>query len=151
MKYLAVLITVIFIFSTTIARDNSPVFGKLIVKMINFENDEGDVRVHLYNSDTKKEFPAGSGKAFKLFVGMIHNNKSEAVFDSLPYGKYALAIHHDKNLDMKMNKNWLGMPAEGWGLSNNIIPVFSLPEFEECQFDVNNEKVEVEVKIRNLP
>ena len=61
-----------------------------------------------------------------------------------PKGEYAIALWHDENNDGKLNKNWLGMPTEGYGFSNNVFGAFGPPDYEECTFKIR------EGEIRNL-
>lgn len=84
-----------------------------------------------------------------VLVSQIHDKKALIIFDNLPYGNYALTVHHDKNLNVKMDRNFLGLPAEGWGLSRNIIPIFKLPIFSDCSFDVQDSVVKIYITVRN--
>ena len=147
MKYFLLILFIISLTCSAYSKENTPT-GKLMVYLYNFESDEGNVRVHLYNGETSQYFPTVSSKAYKVIIAPIHDKKALITFDNLPYGFYALAIHHDKNLNIKM-ENFLGMPAEGWGLSQNIIPIFHLPSFEDCQFDVNKPVNKIGIVIRN--
>jgi uncharacterized protein (DUF2141 family) len=54
-------------------------------------------------------------------------------------GRYALAIFHDENGDGKMNKNMLGIPKEGYGVSNNVKNLMSAPTFKEAAFTHNRD------------
>ena len=47
--------------------------------------------------------------------------------------EYAFAIYHDVNDNGEMDKNWMGIPKEPFGFSNNVKPKFSAPEFESCK------------------
>lgn len=51
-------------------------------------------------------------------------------------GDYAIAVYHDKNGNKEFDKNFLGIPSERFGMSNN--PKFGLksPEYEEAVFSV---------------
>lgn len=40
-------------------------------------------------------------------------------FTGLPAGRYALTVQHDENGDGKLQRNFIGMPTEGVGVSNN--------------------------------
>lgn len=40
-------------------------------------------------------------------------------FPGIPAGRYALTVQHDENGDGKMQRNFIGMPTEGVGVSNN--------------------------------
>jgi hypothetical protein len=51
-------------------------------------------------------------------------------------GTYAVIVFHDENQDGKLDKNFLGVPQEGYGASNNVRHLMSAPEFEEASFVV---------------
>lgn len=40
-------------------------------------------------------------------------------FSGFPAGRYALTVQHDENGDGKLQRNFIGMPTEGVGVSNN--------------------------------
>ena len=60
-------------------------------------------------------------------------------------GDYAVAIYHDKNNNKKFDKNFLGIPSERFGMSNN--PKFGLksPEYEEAVFSVPASGTEINI------
>jgi uncharacterized protein (DUF2141 family) len=62
---------------------------------------------------------------------------AECRFKNLVPGRYAVAIMHDLNGNLILDKNFLGVPKEPWGVSNNVRPNFRAPEFEESSFEIN--------------
>ena len=56
-------------------------------------------------------------------------------------------VAFDENGNKKLDKNFVGMPLEGYGVSNNIRHMMSAPEFKESSFQVNGE-VDKNIKIR---
>ena len=50
-----------------------------------------------------------------------------------PPGTYAVAVHHDANANGAMDSNFLGMPKEGYGVSNDVRSRFRPPRFSEAQ------------------
>lgn len=59
-----------------------------------------------------------------------------AVFRSVPAGRYSVAVFHDENANGRVDTNWLGLPAEGFGFSR--ITPFRVPSFGETSFDLNH-------------
>ncbi len=53
---------------------------------------------------------------------------------SLPPGRYAISIYLDENGNYKLDKNWMGVPREPVGASNNPKSRRGPPRFEECAF-----------------
>lgn len=58
------------------------------------------------------------------------------VFDNVPPGTYAIAVVHDTNGNGRADTNFLGMPTEGVGVSNNVMPRMSAPTFDANKFSV---------------
>jgi uncharacterized protein (DUF2141 family) len=58
------------------------------------------------------------------------------IFDNVPPGTYAMAVVHDTNGNGRADTNFLGMPTEGVGVSNNVMPRLSVPSFDANKFTV---------------
>ena len=54
----------------------------------------------------------------------------------LPHGEYAIAVFVDLNGNGKMDKNFLGIPKEQYGFSNNVMGTMAAPSFEQAKFEV---------------
>ena len=66
----------------------------------------------------------------------ISNNKSVIAIKDLKPGKYAFKFFHDENNDEKLNTNFMGIPKEGYGFSNNAKGKFGPPSFDKMIFDL---------------
>ncbi len=76
----------------------------------------------------------------------ISGGKVVMTFSGLKDGIYAVAIIHDENGNGKMDTNFLGIPAEGVGVSTNP-RVFGKPSFEQGQFSIKgNTAIAIETK-----
>jgi uncharacterized protein (DUF2141 family) len=51
-----------------------------------------------------------------------------------PPGEYGLSIDQDINDDGRLARNFIGLPKEPAGLSNNLRPRFSPPRFTDARF-----------------
>ena len=63
-------------------------------------------------------------------------------------GPYAVVVYHDENDNHKFDRNWIGLPTEGFGVSNDPTLFLAPPSFEESAFEVNGEITHVEVEIK---
>ncbi|MFP4527530.1 MAG: DUF2141 domain-containing protein [Candidatus Kapaibacterium sp.] len=120
--------------------------GKLIVNMAGFAHDRGVVRVHLHNNP--EYFPTKSRKAFMRDTTFVRGTNAKVVFESVPYGDYALSVHHDEDGNRRMNTNFLGIPNEDYGVSNNVKSTFGPPDFEEAKFAINKKITEINIEIQ---
>jgi uncharacterized protein (DUF2141 family) len=105
--------------------------GTLIVLVTGLDNNDGQLLVALYD-DSKSYL----GETPTIGANRVITGKEEFVrFDGLPYGQYAVVVLHDLNKDMDMNKNFLGIPTEGYGFSNNVMGKCGPPSYDQARFD----------------
>lgn len=72
-----------------------------------------------------------------------------AVIEGVPSGDYAISIIHDANRNGKLDSNFMGMPKEGFGFSNNVMGTFGPPSFEKAVIKVTN-SVQISIRARYL-
>lgn len=111
---------------------------QLIIRMEDVKKANGDILIAIFPSE--KGFPFERHQAIALLRASSDKGNTE-VITSLPLGRYAVALFQDANRDGKLNTNFLGMPKEGYGVSNNAINVFSAPRYEEAAFVHNGKTV----------
>jgi uncharacterized protein (DUF2141 family) len=56
------------------------------------------------------------------------------VIKNLRPGKYAFKYFHDENKNENLDLNWIGIPKEGYGFSNNAKGTLGPPSFEKTIF-----------------
>jgi uncharacterized protein (DUF2141 family) len=126
----AFLIVLFTLFSDLEAAENS----QLTVNIINTESNEGQLIIYLHNN--AEYFPKERDKAFKVIKTTIKNNKVKITFSDIPNGTYAIAVHHDDNGNNKVDTNFLGIPNEDFGASNDAKGLMGPPSFEDASFKV---------------
>jgi uncharacterized protein (DUF2141 family) len=62
-------------------------------------------------------------------------------------GIYAVAIYHDENGNEKFDKTWIGLPDEGYGISNNPKIFLSAPAFDEAKFEALNGPTVIDIVV----
>ena len=55
----------------------------------------------------------------------------------LPLGEHAITLFVDFNGNKKIDKNFLGIPKEPYGFSNNVIGNMSAPTFDQAKFVIS--------------
>ena len=126
----------------------SPGFAQsspLQVELTGLRNDKGHVLVSLFNKDTG--FPDDPSKAIQKQKVVVTGDKAIAKFNAVPNGVYAVSVLHDENDDLKMDKNFVGIPKEGYGFSNNAMRLTGPPSFKEASFEHEKNQV-VEIKMK---
>lgn len=63
-------------------------------------------------------------------------------------GTYAIAVYHDKDADHEFDKNFLGIPSEPFGISNDPKIGLSAPPHEKAAFAVQGPATPVTVTLR---
>lgn len=58
----------------------------------------------------------------------------------LPKGECAISMCPDENSDNECNRNFMGIPKEAYGFSNNIKPKFGSPKYKDCKFIFSENK-----------
>ncbi|MDT0689148.1 DUF2141 domain-containing protein [Salegentibacter sp. F188] len=114
------------------------------VEITNFESNKGYVLVALHNTEDsflKEEFLGRKSE--------IKEDKVVVEFDDVPDGTYAISLFHDEDADGEMNTNFIGMPKENYGVSNNAPANFGPPKWKDAKFEVKNgETVKQEIELR---
>ncbi len=69
-------------------------------------------------------------------------------FPKVPHGHYALSLFHDVNSNTKLDKNWLGIPKEGYGFSRDPSIGFGPPGWDETVFTHKGKMMRLSSKLR---
>lgn len=116
------------------------------VKILGIKNSTGSVACALFES------PEGFPKEFleyatNITMIRIRDTKARCNFLDIPPGTYALAVIHDENMDGKLETNWLGVPQEGYGFSNEAQATMSAPSFDDAHFTYDGENLDLTIEL----
>lgn len=119
----------------------------LTVHVTGARNAKGNIRVALFRD--AKGFPNDTSHAIHTQAADIDPQTSSAqvVFADLPDGVYAVSVFHDENMNEKLDKNFVGVPKEGYGASNNPKKRMGPPTFDETKFQLSGTEQSVEIKL----
>lgn len=116
----------------------------LSIKITGVPSDKGKLLVGVYN---KKEGFRDEKYTYKnLTVNAVKGTMTVYIPD-LPNGNYAIAVFHDANENGKLDKNFLGIPTEKYGFSNDAMGAFGPPNFEDCIVKIDGNK-EISIKLK---
>jgi uncharacterized protein (DUF2141 family) len=122
--------------------------NKIVGKVSGLENNKGVCRACLFANEASFN---GHDKPVACVTVPVQNKTAQIVFDHVPAGTYAVSVFHDANNNNKMDKNFLGIPKEGYGASLNKLPFASAPNFKDNKFTLKeNSNATLNIKIRNL-
>lgn len=113
----------------------------LTVNISDVNQGKGHVMVGLYSG----EEAFNQGKTSFGSRVKADNEQEQVVFKDLPAGEYAIKIYQDENSNQKLDFNFIGIPKEGYGFSNNV-GRFGSPKYQETKFRVE-EKTEIQIEL----
>jgi len=93
------------------------------------------------NGQILLEFTNEKGEKITGIAQNITDNKCVIVVNNLKQGKYAFKYFHDENKNENLDANWMKIPKEGYGFSNNAKGTFGPPAFEKTIFEINENTV----------
>lgn len=108
---------------------------------ISGQNKSGILNLAIYNNaEAYDRSVKGEGRSeggfFSGIDSFIELKESHKFVINVPEGIYAIALFIDANKNMKIDKNFLGIPKEQYGFSNNAMGTLSAPSFEQAKFQV---------------
>ncbi len=70
-------------------------------------------------------------------------------FEDVPVGMYAVAAYHDINMDAQMDSNFIGLPREPYGFSNDV-GRRAPPNFSMAQVPVTASDTTIDVRLARM-
>jgi len=116
----------------------------LTVNIIGINSIKGDAYVYLYTSENG--FPIEISKASRFKKIKVTKKSLTAYFENMETGTYAVSVFHDIDANGKINQNFLGIPKEPVGVSNNAKGFMGPPKYEDAKFLVETKKT-IEIKL----
>ena len=125
---------------------NAPCPG-IRVAVLNIRNSVGTVDCALF--DSPSGFPADVLRsAMRLTAMKILNRTGRCDFADVPPGTYALVVLHDENMNGRVDYNWLGIPREGYGFSNDAKGALGAPSFKQAAFVYDGKTLDLTITLR---
>jgi uncharacterized protein (DUF2141 family) len=142
---LRILGAVIFAIAFPVLPSLSQSSSTISLEVSGFKNTRGTLNCRLFTKPA--DFPDGEG-ILTVRVPIAGPNTS-CTFLNIEPGTYAVAAVHDENSDGKLDKNFVGVPSEGYGVSNNKTYALSAPKWDESIFTIApSESKTLQVKLR---
>jgi uncharacterized protein (DUF2141 family) len=113
----------------------------------NVQSEQGSIVVWVYEKpDDWLSERYRTQKAVK--VAGHRENGTVTVELKLPAGEYALSVFQDLNDDGKLARNFIGLPKEPAGLSNNAVPRFGPPRYKDAKFTLGATPVVQQIRLQ---
>jgi len=137
-------LSLIFLIATTcihagLGADSIPYIGQQADRQANgctlrihvdgLRNSTGVLGAAIFNSPAG--WPEDTKKSLHHWPTSIATGAHEAtaVLENLPPGDYGVVTIHDENKNRKLDRNFIGIPKEGFGFANNPHVGMSAPPF----------------------
>lgn len=132
---------VILLFSSLFINVNS----KQTVLVSNLQNKTG--RLFIAWHSTPESFP-GKDPDFSKEIDVKNQSEISIPFDEIRDGKYGISIFLDENNNGKLDVNFLGIPKEKYGFSNNVFPLTRAANFEEAAFEIQGKSTIIPIRLK---
>lgn len=119
---------------------------QLHIALTGLRNDDGTVSVTLYG-EKAASFMAHRGWIAQARVKPA-GRQAEACFTLSGPGAYAVAVYHDANNNHRFDRTFLGLPAEGYGFSNDAPTPIGPPPFSAARFSVQPGGTSISIHLR---
>ena len=112
-------------------------------------SEEANLKINILNLDKPGVLYLSICKDAAGFEETVENESEEAscitssgeielqnfeINSMIPHGEYAISLFVDSNGNKKIDKNFLGIPKEQYGFSNNVMGRMSAPTFDQAKF-----------------
>jgi uncharacterized protein (DUF2141 family) len=119
--------------------------AEVVVRVSGLSEPLGQVGCSLFAGATG--FPMDNTSARNLWLP-AESKGVTCHFSDVPEGTYAVSIGHDLNANRRVDTNFIGLPTEQWGVSNNARPSLRAPRFDEASFKVAADAQDLVIDIK---
>ena len=143
MKSLLILFLTLLVATEILAQNKE---YSVTINCSNIRNIKGTLRLGFFKTeedfDKEKPFKRMAISKEKM------SNKSLLATINIPEGTYGISVLDDENDNVKMDYNMVGIPKEGFALSNYYHGGFSKPKLSQFLITVNKGNVTINFKMR---
>lgn len=144
-EILALAGAVLLITFAAIAQAQGQQENQIHVEIAGLRNDMGLAVCSLFSS--VDDFPKKTEKSLAHSISVIRNRHAVCEFSGVAPGTYAISVFHDENSNGKLDTNFVGIPREGVGASNDAKGHFGPPKFDAAAFRFAGGRLELKITI----
>ena len=108
-------------------------------------SSSGTIKVELYSGNAGKAAKKGN-KIGRTRV-KAQQGETRLCLNAPSRGSYSIALYHDENDNKKLDRNFIGIPKEGFGFSNNPPLRLGMPENNEMRFEVEQTATNLRISV----
>lgn len=118
---------------------------RVLLRVQQVRNAEGNITALLFGDDPEMFLKKGA-RLDKKRVPAQAGETRLCLYAPQP-GVYAVSLYHDENANTDFDRNWVGLPTEGYGFSNNPSLFLGPPSFDQTAFEVGESGTVVEIEL----
>ncbi len=112
--------------------------------VLNRTDAGGTMRVALCPSEESYSSQRGCVlKEVKATAGVVAVH-----FPNTLAGTYAVKVFHDVDENGTLDTNWMGIPKEPYGFSNDAMGTFGPPSFQQASFKVGTGRTTIRIRMK---
>ncbi|MFC1608126.1 DUF2141 domain-containing protein [Candidatus Latescibacterota bacterium] len=142
---MVLIIILIMIPVRVFADDPQMTKGEIVLHISGLRNDNGMLRALLFQSS--EGFPSDHTKSYALKNVSLESDSVTITILDIPFENYAVSLLHDENSNGKMDTNWIGLPKEGVGVSNNVKSKLGPPKYKDAKFKHDSKKLLLNIEM----
>ncbi len=125
-----------------------PAENVIHVEISGLRSDKGQMLCALYSA--AEAFPKKADKAVARLTANIAARQAICDFTGVAPGTYAVSVVHDENSNGKLDTNFIGMPREGVGASNDAKGHMGPPKFSAASFRYEGGRLDLKIHVNYL-
>ncbi len=118
-------------------------YAQLKIKFTNINSTDGKLVMECYDSETSFQ----AKEAFIKTTISIDGTEVAYQNDNLKSGNYVVRVFHDINDNNELDKNFVGIPKEPYGVSNNAKEQFGPPKYEKARFYYDGTSMSISIAL----
>jgi uncharacterized protein (DUF2141 family) len=136
------MIAVILLFASFFFRES-----EVKLQLSNIQEAKGSIYVAVY--DRQEAFLSNEPAKMRAqkIAPVTQTGSLQLSLGALPAGQYALSCFHDVNGNGKLDTDWVGIPTEPYGFSNNARPKFRAPRWSESVFSLSDAGASLAIRL----
>jgi len=126
----------------------TPAENVIHVEISGLRSDKGQMLCALFSS--ADAFPTKADKAVARLTAKIAERQAICDFTGVAPGIYAVSVVHDENSNGKLDRNFIGIPREGVGASNDAKGHMGPPKFGPASFHYEGGRLDLKIHANYL-
>ena len=134
--------TLIFLLTIGVLQSQDKPKTMIQLEITGIKNSTGFIQIAVFKSDTDFD-----KDIFSYVIAVPASSEVQVSIPNLEVGRYAIAVYHDENKNQKLDKNFVGVPKEGYGFSNNAVGKLGPPKFSETSFSLDTQLKKLSIRM----